>query len=82
MVSARSVHLLPALFVITVCSQSAACGGASPPSETDQAHIVKETQHDADDLTGSVGRPYSFHLRLGIDRGSRRDANRVAGSVR
>lgn len=31
--------------------------GASPPSQTDQAHIVKETQRDADDLTGSVGRP-------------------------
>lgn len=34
--------------------------GASPPPETDQAHIVKETQRDADDLTGSVRRSTPF----------------------
>lgn len=59
MVSVRSVHSLPVLFVaqvITVCSQSATGRGPFYPSETDQAHIVKETQRDAAALTSPVHR--------------------------
>lgn len=57
MASFRSVHSLPVLFVarvITVCSQSVTGRGPFYPSETDQAHIVKEAQRDAAALTSPV----------------------------
>lgn len=59
MVSVRSVPSLPALFVAQVITcLFAICGtqGAFSPSETGQAHIVKETQRDAAALTGSCHR--------------------------
>lgn len=57
MLSVRRVRSLPVLFVarvITVCPQSATGRGPFYPSETDQAHIVKETQCDAAALTSPV----------------------------
>lgn len=38
--------------MLAICSLQ----GAFSPSENDQARIVKETQRDADNLTGSVRR--------------------------